>query len=207
MSDQTVSTQPPSSQPPSPSSSNLSQSPPMPEIQRAASALRVAGWTSFWIQFAIALVSGVILVVALFSRNIEDDSQTPTTGFSLFLAVCGIIILLFTLVTSFRCTRFARQFRRRPPEEYPNKSAIVRVLVVGLIASLIGLFVSLLGAETGLGILLAKSFSQPQGAAVYTPDKIIRVLDILVPLINTNLIAAHFVSNVTSLWMIRQVRG
>jgi uncharacterized membrane protein YfcA len=179
---------------------------PSADIAKTASALRFTGWISFWFQFVVAIVSGVILAIAMFSRSIDGDTQTASTGFSIFLAGCSIVALLFTLATSFRYTRLARQFRRRPPSDHPTRPAITRVLVIGLIAGLIGALIGLIGSEVGIGILLAKALSQPQGAAIYTPDKIIRILDILVPLVNINLVAAHVVNTVASLWLIRQLQ-
>lgn len=179
---------------------------PSADIAKLASTLGITGWLNLWFQLVVAIVSGVILVTALVSRRIDGDPQVASTGFAIGLAGCGLVIVLITLVTSFRCTRLARQLRQRPVSEHPDRPTLRRLFVVGLTTGLIGALVGLVGAEVGIGVLLGKALSQPQGAAIYTPDKIIRVLDILVPLVNVNLVAAHVVNTVASLWLIRQLR-
>ena len=61
-----------------------------------------------------------------------------------------------------------------------------------------------IGAEVSDSVLLARAMSQPQGSMIYDPDKIIRVLDILVVLVNNSLAGVHLLGNVTSLWLLRQ---
>jgi hypothetical protein len=79
---------------------------------------------------------------------------------------------------------------------------------LGAIAGLVGMLLTILGGGATLGVLLAKSIAQPQGVAIYDPNRIIRSLDIFVAMANMNGIAAHFIGTATSLgllnWLYRQ---
>lgn len=168
--------------------------------------MRIGGWVSFWLQGAIAVISGVVLVFSFFSRSIESETNNPSVGFVMFLGAMGIAIALVCTFWEFRLTRFARRLRRPKAMRHPQKSETLRLIRWILYASLGGLAISLLGSELGVGALLAKSFAQPQGAAIYTPDKIIRVLDILVALVCTSVAGAHFISLIASLWLLKRIK-
>jgi hypothetical protein len=79
---------------------------------------------------------------------------------------------------------------------------------MAVIVSLVGIFLSLLGAGATVGVLVAKSISQPPGVAITDPERIIRALDVFVAVANINGIAGNFVGVVTSLglfdWAHRQ---
>lgn len=173
--------------------------------QKAASALRLGGWVGFCLQGSIALVSAVTLVFSMFSRGLESEAENPTVGFAILIGGVAVLTAAFGAWLCFRYTRFARRLARPDPTLNPEKSDTLRIIHIGMITGLVGLAIALLGAEVSITTLLAKALSQPQGAAIYTPDKIIRVLDILVVLINTNLIVANLVGVLTSLWLERRL--
>lgn len=175
-----------------------------PAAKQAASNLQIWGWLGFCIQVTIAIISTVILAFAIFSRQFGEGATNAGTGFSIFLAVCGILALGFSTFLFFRYTRIAKQLKANTPS-HPHKSDTIQVLRVGLIASLIGMLVTLVGSEVGTAVVLAKVLSQPQGIAVYDPQRIIRALDILVIVANVNLVLAHFVGNISSLWLLKSI--
>jgi Protein of unknown function (DUF3611) len=78
----------------------------------------------------------------------------------------------------------------------------MNVLQIGLIVSLIGIFLTFLASEVTVIAILAKALALPQGVAVYRPENVIRSLDIFVVLANVNLIGAHLVGSVTSLGLL-----
>ena len=53
-----------------------------------------------------------------------------------------------------------------------------------------------------MGVLVAKSISQPPGVAITDPSRIIRALDVFVAVANVNGIAGNFVGVVTSLGLL-----
>jgi len=60
-----------------------------------------------------------------------------------------------------------------------------------------------------VGSLLAKALSQPQGAAVFGPpgnvSQYVQPLDIFVIQANTNILLAHFVGLVFTLWIMNSL--
>jgi hypothetical protein len=68
---------------------------------------------------------------------------------------------------------------------------------------------TLLGAEATVGALLAKALSQPQGAAVFGApggvSQYVQPLDIFVIQANTNILLAHFVGLVLTLWIMNSL--
>ncbi|MEC4814241.1 MAG: DUF3611 family protein [Scytonema sp. PMC 1069.18] len=184
------------------------------KIERVANVLRFVGWISFWLQLALGAAAGLMVILALTGRNFTqaltpptpgvgvqtaDLGATPGIGISIFWAVCGNLVLLFNLYLSFRLTRFARRLRTINPELHPKKATVMKLLRIGAIASLVGLLLFIFGGGAGLGVLLAKSISQPQGVAIYDPTRIIRALDIFVAMANMTGIAAQFTGTVSFL--------
>ncbi|NJO11445.1 MAG: DUF3611 family protein [Leptolyngbyaceae cyanobacterium SL_1_1] len=177
-----------------------------PEVEQASATLRLTGWLSFWLQLAIAVVSLTVLLLAIFGRNINDDSNSAFLGIGIFLAGCGIAALAFSIFLAFRQVRYGRRLRRPEPALHPSKSDTLRLVEFFLLTNLAGLGLATIGSEVSVGVLLAKAISQPQGAAIYTPDKVIRVLDILVIAANTNLVAAHAIGSGAAVWLSRRIR-
>lgn len=192
------------------------------KLGRVAAVLRIAGWVGLWIQLGLAAASSLMLVFAISGRNFSQatapvlgggiarvsEGTTPGLGIGVFWAVCGVLALLFTIYLAFGLTRLAKRLRNPDPAVHPKKAEVIRVLRLGAIAGLVGMLLTILGGGATLGVLLAKSIAQPQGVAIYDPNRIIRSLDIFVAMANMNGIAAHFIGTATSLgllnWLYRQ---
>ncbi|MEB3355406.1 MAG: DUF3611 family protein [Synechococcales bacterium] len=176
------------------------------QAQQSAKLLRLAGWSSFWLQLLIGVVSIVMLLFVSFSRNLSDDATNIQTGFSIFLIAIGIAVLLFSTFTSFRYTRLGKRITSTVPHRQPSKQDVLQVLHVGAIASLVGMALTILASAVSTGVLLAKLMAQPQGAAIYDPTEIVRVIDVLVIMAGIAVVAAHYGSSVTSLWLINRIK-
>jgi hypothetical protein len=193
-----------------------------PVRDRAAGVLRLVGWLSFWVQLGLAIVAGLMIGVAIgggnFSRALTPSVATPngvvpastTPGISIGMiwAVCGILVLLFNAYLAFRQTRLAARLRRPHSDAHPSKAETLQLLRLGVITGLIGLIVAILGCGATLGVLLSKSIAQPQGVAIYDPNRVIRSLDIFVAMANMDGIVAHFIGMLSFLgvsdWLHRQ---
>jgi hypothetical protein len=175
-----------------------------PALQGIANTIRLTGWITFWIQLGLAVVSGLTLLFAATGRGFADQPITGL-GIGVFWAGCGIVVLLFSIYLDFRYTRIGKRLANPNPVLHPSKADTVKVIRLGIIAALIGTFLTLLGAGSTIGVLIAKSISQPPGVAITDPYKIIRALDVFVAVANINGIAAHFVGTVSSLWLLERV--
>lgn len=193
-----------------PETSNTSSVPPA--IKRVAYNLRLAGWIGFWVQLVLAVVSSLTFLFAVTSVQRPTApgaaGNNPGTGGGIFFAVCSILVLYFSIYQAFRYTRLSRQLQERNPNIRPKKADTIKRLRLGLIVSLVGLLLAVLGAEAITGTLLAKSLAQAQGVAIYDPqfiNRIIQPLDIFVVLANTHTITAHFAGVGASLWLLNSI--
>jgi hypothetical protein len=178
-------------------------------IRSIAQTFRLTGWISFWTQLVLGIVSGGILLFALMSQRTGSGSSNPVTGFGALPAAAGLITLAVSIYLAFRYTRIGRQLESSNPSNRPRKAETIQVLRFGLLMNLVGMLLTLLGAEAIVGTLLSKSLTLPQiGTGVYTqidPSRIIQSLDLFVVQANTNTVLAHFAGLVASIWLLNRI--
>lgn len=154
----------------------------------------------------MSVASGIALLFAISGRNFANEAN-PALGVGIFWAACGLLALLFSVFLSFRYTRIAKRLANPNSAVHPSKADTVQVLRIALITGLVGILLCLLGGGASMGVLVAKSVSQPPGVAITDPYKIIRALDVFVVLANFNGIAGHFVDLVAALGLLKWVHN
>ena len=156
----------------------------------------------------LTVVSSIILIFAgALSRSGGANQNSPTTGIGVLVTIFGIAVLVFNMYWAlFRYIPIGRKLDGTAANR-PRKSETIQVLRTGLIASLIGILLSLLlGAEATVGLLAAKAFNQGIGGFVNTdPSKFIQPLDILVVQASINVILAQFFGITASLWLLNRM--
>ncbi len=188
---------------------------PKAHLEQVSTVLRVVGWSSFVIQAGLAAASSVLLLLAVSGRNFNQaiappvgvpgtvipttQGTTPGLGIGIFWAVCGVLVLLFGIYLAFRLIRFAKRLRNPDPLIHPKRGKVMEVLRLAIITGFVGMLLLILGSGATIGVLLAKSVAQPQGVAIYDPNRIIRSLDVFVAAANITGLTAHFVGTVASL--------
>lgn len=179
------------------------------QLQEIAQNFRLTGWISFWTQLVLGVIAAVVLGFASFSRDVVATNQRSVgTGAGIFFAVIAVITLGASLFWAFRYTIISKQLQSSNHNNRPRKADTIQMLQLGMSINLVGLLLSLLGAQAIVGALLAKSLTLPQtGLGVYQidPSRTIRTLDILVVQANTNTVAAHFAGLVGSLWLLKRI--
>lgn len=170
-----------------------------------AKTISLTGWITFWVQLTLVVVSGLVLLFASTGRRFATQQNTGI-GIGIFWAVCAVAALLFSVYWYFRYTRIAKRLDNPNPALHPTKADTIRIIEVGIMVGLLGTLLALVGSGATLGVLVAKSISQPPGVAIVDPNKIIRALDVFVMVANINGIAAHFIGTVASLWLLQKVR-
>jgi hypothetical protein len=180
-----------------------------PSLQVIAKSFRIAGLISFWTQLILGVVSAVILLVfAIFGQRAGNSGNNPGTGFGIFLAICGLVTLGVSVYMAFRYTRLGNQLQSSNPNNRPRKIETVQALRLGVIVNLVGILLTLLGAQAIVGTFAARAISQPQ-LAIYAPQQgnqaWITGLDMFAIQANTNIVFAHFAGLVTSLWLLNRV--
>ncbi len=179
------------------------------QLRAIAQTFRLIGWISFWTQLVLGIVSGGILLSATIFSQRPSSSNNPGTGLGVFLAVCGLITLAVSIYLAFRYTRIGKELESSNPSNRPRKIETVQVVRLGLIVNLVGMLLTLLGAQAINGTLIIKSLTLPQlGTGVLTqidPSRTIQPLDIFVVQANTNTVSAHFAGLVGSIWLLNRI--
>lgn len=176
-----------------------------PKIQKIAQRFRTLGWLSLWVQLGLASASILMLLFAASGQKFSPKTNTGI-GIGIFWSVCSFFALCITIFFAFRYTRIAKGLLREPDAHlHPRKAETVELLRFGVIIGFVGILLGLFGAGSSLGVLVAKTISQPPGIAITSPDRIVRALDVFVVLANFNLITAHFVGAVTSMWLLEKL--
>jgi hypothetical protein len=182
-----------------------------PALQRVALALRTFGGISFWLQLILGVISGLILVFATISGSVgrqPAQGGNQGTGFGVFFAICGLVTLGVGAYFAFRYTRISKNLREANAAGRPSKADTLQIIRLGLIVNLVGMLLTIVGAQAIVGSILAKSLSQPQGALGFGAvdlNRFVQPLDLFVVQANTNTIAAHFVGISASLWLFNRV--
>lgn len=176
-----------------------------PTLQQIAASFRTIGRIGFWLQLGLAVVSGLVLLFAMADPNFNLKASDPMSGVGLFFAAGGLLMLGLGTYWAFCYTRIAKQLQAPNPALHPRKADVIHTLRQGLILNSVGMLLTLLGVETIVGTLLAKSLTQVEGLAIYNASQLIEPLDILVVQANINTIVAQFVGIVMSFWLVSRV--
>lgn len=175
-----------------------------PTMQGIANTIRITGWITLWVQLGLAMVSGLALLFAATGRRFAQQTNTGL-GVGIFWAVCGIVVLLFSVYWDFRYTHIGKNLANPNPALHPSKADTIRAIRLAIMVGLLGILLTILGGGATVGVLLAKSISQTAGVAITNPYRTIRALDVFVMVANISGIAAHYVGTVASIWLLERV--
>lgn len=185
---------------------------PSPVIQQIANEFRRTGWISLWSQVVLVIISSIILIVATTAIRAPvvnpalpgvaiPAAPNPSAGVGGILTFGAIALMGFTIYWSFRYVLIGRQLRRDAPAR-PKKSEVTQLIRTGLIASLVGILLGILGSFAIIGTVAVIAFRQGPGFVAASPTQAVNSLDILVVQASVNLILAHFLGLVSSLWLL-----
>jgi hypothetical protein len=178
---------------------------PSTKIQKVSSNLKQLGRIGFWLQIVLGVVSTVLLLVAAASV-LGNKQRTPGIELAIFCAFCGVILLAVGIIFSFRYIQIANKMHSVDPARRPKKGDTLKIIRYGLIVNLVGMLFSILGAEALSGIVLLKVITVPQSIGINVdPNRLVNAADLLIIQANTNTIAAHFASIVTSLVLLDRI--
>jgi len=173
-------------------------------IQQISSDLRFIGRVSFWLQLVLGVISAVLLS---FGTLILLSSTQRTKGIEIGLlaAIAGVVILVIAIYFTRRYVQFSKDILSPDPSERPKKTDTIQLIKTGIIFNLVGILLTIIGAEALIGILLQKTLLIPQATITADPNKFINPADVLIVQANTNSIAAHFAGLICSLWLLNRV--
>lgn len=174
----------------------------LPSKRKFARTFRLLSRISFWIHLVLGIISGLTLLLVSFSRTTTESSATTGTGVGIFIAIFSLIALGFRVYWAWRYRILAKQLQLADPRVQPSRAEIIQVLRIGLIASLIGLFLAFIASEVSTIALIAGAIARPQGIAVYEREQVIKIADLLLILAQFNILGAHFFGSVNSLGLL-----
>jgi hypothetical protein len=183
----------------------FNKKPELPTKQEFAVTFRIIGRISYWIHLLLGVTSGITLLLVILSHNFSTQSNNPIIGFSIVLTVSALITLGFRVYWVWRYTRMANLLQQANPKLHPKREEIIHILYIGLKVSLVGIVLAFLASEITTITVLAKAIAQPQGVAVYDPEKIVRDLDLFLILANVNLVGAHLLGTVASFGLLNWI--
>ena len=170
----------------------------LPSKQKFASNFRFLSRISYWIHLILGVISGVTLLLVVFSRSATNSG----TGAGIFFAMFSLLALGFRVYWANRYRQLAKKLQRVDPDTQPSRIEIIQVLRFGLLVSFGGLLLAFIASEIGLVSLVAGAISRPQGVAVYEREQVIKIADLLLILAQFNILGAHFFGSANSLGLL-----
>lgn len=176
-----------------------------PNVLRVVLAFRRWGWVSFWTQVVLCVVSSLVLMQLVLLKAPTTTTPTgadsnPATLPGLSFAWAGIAILGASIFWNFRYTQMANKLRS---PDRPTKSQTVFQIKIGIIINLLGMLITLIGAASIVGALTLRS-QQGVFAGAGNFNLTIQPLDFQIIQASFNIIFAHFVGLVASLWLLNK---
>jgi hypothetical protein len=181
------------------------------DLQRLAGALRRMGWIRFWIQVALGVVVvGVLVFNNIGGRLVANSARALGLGPGTTLA---FLVLLWCVWQSWLVVRCGRALAS--PVK-PSRGETGRLLKRGLLADLAGLTLASMGYQAMAGSLFVQASQQVPGffgAQIQaTPGAGGRVVGLPITSIemftvlgNTQVLFAHLIGLMFSLWMLQRI--
>ncbi|MDX1976050.1 MAG: DUF3611 family protein [Pseudanabaenaceae cyanobacterium bins.68] len=179
--------------------------PPSPGLQKIINGFKYWGWSGFWIQVVLGVISMVLLLQLLLVRRAPNPAvgieTNPATLPGLGFAWLGLAVVGLSVLWNFRYTRIARQLRTL---DRPSKSQTILQLKIGLGLSLGGMLVTLLATASIVGALTVRvqqgSFGGTGGF-----NLTVQPIDFQIIQASLNTILAHYAGLVISLGLLNQI--
>ena len=117
------------------------------------------GWAGFWLQ--VVFGSFPILILAYyFTFSRPEPGSAGGFGFSEYLAIINLLMLIFTTYWSYRYTRIGR--RIRGPETGPSEPYLIGTVWTGVVATTAGMLFSMLAVLSETANILFYFLKAPQ---------------------------------------------
>lgn len=171
----------------------------LPDKQKFAQTFRLLSRISYWIHILLGAISTITLLLVIFSRGANNSTGV---GVGIFMIMFSLIALSFRIYWAWRYHKLAKKLQRVNRDLQPSRTEIIKVLRIGLLASLVGLLLAFIASEISLVSLVAGAIARPQGVAVYEREQVIKIADLLLILAQFNILGAHFFGGINSLGLL-----
>lgn len=169
-----------------------------PAIRRISSNFRLGGWISLWTQVVI----GVIASLLFFVNALEPNKGLSNAAADLFQAL-GVLFVFVSAFWGFRYVQLGRRLRSSNPDIRPKPKDAVKAVRIGLAISMVGLLLTIIGAEAMVATLWLRALRQVAtfGGIAQDSSAFINAADIAVVFSVINTTFAHFLGLCASLWL------
>ena len=178
------------------------------DFQLLSLGMRRIGWLRFWIQTILGVVVvGVLLFNNVGSSLARNSERALGLGPGLSLTTLAFILLLFSLWQGWLVVKTGRALGS---EARPSRGETSRLLKRGLIVDLIGWVCSSVVYQSLAGALFVQASMQAPGISIGTGMRAmenypITSLEMLSVLSNTQVLFAHLIGLIFSLWLLQRI--
>jgi hypothetical protein len=124
-----------------------------------AGAFSRLGWAGFWLQLVFGSLP-ILLLVYHVAFSPRDPDSSGGLGFTGYLTIINLLLLVFTAYWSYRYTRIGRQLRG--PEPGLSEPSLIRTVWTGVVAITAGLLFSMIAILTETASVLFSFLKAPQ---------------------------------------------
>ncbi len=178
------------------------------DFQLLSLGMRRMGWVRFWIQVVLGIVVvGVLLFNNIGSSLARNSERALGLGPGLSLTTLAFLFLLYSLWHGWLIVRTGRSLASTAR---PSRGETSRLLKRGLIVDLLGLVFSSVGYQSLAGALFVQASMQAPGISIGAGIRSmenypITSLEMLSVLSNTQVLFAHVIGVIFSLWLLQRI--
>lgn len=178
------------------------------DFQLLSLGMRRVGWIRFWIQTVLGVVVvGVLLFNNIGSSLARNAERALGLGPGLSLTSLAFFFLLYSLWHGWLIVRTGRALNT---EVRPSRGETGRLLKRGLIFDLLGLVFASVGYQSLAGSLFVQASMQAPGISLGSgiaamENYPITSLEMLSVLSNTQVLFAHLIGLIFSLWLLQRI--
>lgn len=169
-----------------------------PAIRRIAANFKRIGWASVWVQTVIGVIASILFVF----NALEPNAGFSSASADLFTTI-GLLTIFVSAFWGFRYVLLGRKLSTTNPDLRPKPKDAIRAIRIGISISLIGMLITIFGAEVVIADLWTRSLRQVAtfGALSQDSSAFINAADIAVVFSVINAIFAHYVGLCASIWL------
>ena len=175
------------------------------DFQLLSSGLRRIGWIRFWTQLTLGVVVVSILIFAgLGAASQESNEQIPGVAGAASVTTFAFFILLYSLWNGWQIVKLGRAIQT---ETRPSRGEASRLLKRIVFVDLFGLVLSVVGYQAYAGGLMLQTMNVRGGAVIgaVADNYTINSFEIISLLSNTQVLFAHAIGLIFSLWLLRRI--
>ncbi|MBE9060005.1 DUF3611 family protein [cf. Phormidesmis sp. LEGE 11477] len=168
-----------------------------PAIRRIAANFKRVGWASVWIQVVVGVIASILFIF----NALEPNAGFTSASADLFTTI-GLLTIFISAFWGFRYVLLGRKLSTTNPDLRPKPKDAIRAIRIGISISLIGMLITIFGAEVVIADLWTRSLRQVAiGVTTQDSSAFINAADIAVVFSVINAIFAHYIGLCASIWL------